>query len=584
MKGHNHALSLRHKLLLTRSFIVSTCIAAFFLQLSLASAGNAKEAQLLQAHDLLETWQRDAAIAINEQLLQSHPHNPSVLQLTARSLHQLGQHQTALALLQKAHAIAQNQNTPIQTLSFESHLRGSSAYADQWQTQNTPHFSIRFGRKDLLVAHYAQDVLEKTYAAIGQALGHLPAESQIPITVEIYPDDRGLASATGLSLVEIQTSGTTAVCKYNKLMITSPLARISGYGWAETLAHEFIHLVVSQKSHNTVPIWLHEGIAKYYESAWSGEPGRGLHHKSFRLLKQAVQNNTLLSLAQMSPSIAKLPSQELAALAFAQVFTLVGYIHTHFGNDAISKILTSMGQHIPLDKALKKHTGYTQEQLEKLWKKDLIQKTQTQDIALEKSIHSQVSRWTRAGTLLNLRQHTDAARIEYAKAWELLQSEQKKSGQEKSGSHRSWPQDLVLGLARTLVATDTHGTNKTKARKVLNDALRIKPGDQDQRLLAARLAIEAQAYTQAMQHLQAVIYRNPFNPNAHSLWAKIYTSLGQSQNAKFERSMAALAQTANDPAIDPALKLQKASKTPIDFKVPKHAGPWLHTLFVSADK
>ena len=68
---------------------------------------------------------------------------------------------------------------------------------------------------------------------------------------------RAASRATSLTIRQIETSGTIAVCKYHRLMIISPLAAASGYSWADTLAHEFIHLVI-QKSRNTVPIWLHE--------------------------------------------------------------------------------------------------------------------------------------------------------------------------------------------------------------------------------------------------------------------------------------------------------------------------------------
>ena len=44
----------------------------------------------------------------------------------------------------------------------------------------------------------------------------------------------------------------------------------TGYDWLDTVSHEYVHLVVSRKSRNTVPIWMHEGLAKYLESRWRG--------------------------------------------------------------------------------------------------------------------------------------------------------------------------------------------------------------------------------------------------------------------------------------------------------------------------
>ena len=49
-------------------------------------------------------------------------------------------------------------------------------------------------------------------------------------------------------------------------MVTSPKAVVRGYDWLDTLAHEYVHFVVGNASKNTVPIWMHEGLAKYLES------------------------------------------------------------------------------------------------------------------------------------------------------------------------------------------------------------------------------------------------------------------------------------------------------------------------------
>ena len=50
---------------------------------------------------------------------------------------------------------------------------------------------------------------------------------------------------------EIETTGTIALSKYNKLMVVSPRATLFGYPWMDTLAHEYTHLVVSRGSRTT---------------------------------------------------------------------------------------------------------------------------------------------------------------------------------------------------------------------------------------------------------------------------------------------------------------------------------------------
>src|SRR6202011_3245409 len=106
--------------------------------------------------------------------------------------------------------------------------------------------------KDSLLASYALEALEKAWAALGDDFGSRPSE---PVRVEIYPEVSDLARVSPLTLKEIETSGTIALCKYNRLMIVSPRALVHGYPWLDTLAHEYTHFIVSRLSRNTVPIW-----------------------------------------------------------------------------------------------------------------------------------------------------------------------------------------------------------------------------------------------------------------------------------------------------------------------------------------
>jgi len=283
------------------------------LALVLVAARPAAASKLDEARDLLEAWQLEDALVIAEQALAETPSDPETWALAAAVQHQRGEHLSALALMDAAVAAGAKDPEGLKAL-----IESSAAYSASFETRETPHFRIRFLNKDEIVATYAEDVLERAYTNIAGDLELLPAERGEKIVVEIYPDARALAGATGLTIHEIETSGTIAVCKFHRLMITSPLATASGYDWADTLAHEFTHLIISKKSRNTIPIWLHEGIAKYSESRWRGKGGE-LSAWSAALLKQALEKKQLVTFEQMHPSMAKLPSQEAAALAFAEV-------------------------------------------------------------------------------------------------------------------------------------------------------------------------------------------------------------------------------------------------------------------------
>ncbi len=123
-----------------------------------------------------------------------------------------------------------------------------------------------------MLVPYALETLEAQRAALLEDLGHAPAGK---VRVEVVNDASELARVSTLSQREIDQTGTIAICKFNKLMITSPKAVLRGYDWLDTLAHEYTHFVVTQAGHNSVPIWLQEALAKYLESRWHGPAGQG---------------------------------------------------------------------------------------------------------------------------------------------------------------------------------------------------------------------------------------------------------------------------------------------------------------------
>ena len=84
-------------------------------------------------------------------------------------------------------------------------------------------------------------------------------------------------------------------------MIVSPRALVAGYPWLDTLTHEYTHYVVTRISHNTVPIWLHEGIAKFEERRWRGPSGGGLTPAMEHLLATGIAHKQLITFERDAP-------------------------------------------------------------------------------------------------------------------------------------------------------------------------------------------------------------------------------------------------------------------------------------------
>lgn len=479
---------------------------------------------------LLEAWQLGPASVLAQELLARSPDEPTSWYLAGRVQHERGEHLSALRLL----SAAAEAGVAIHG-DFLERARGSAAYALDFDEIETAHFRLRYLDKDVVLASYAGPVLEAAYARIGGALGLLPAEGGGKIVVEIYPDARGLAAATGLTVQEIETSGTIAVCKFHRLMVTSPLATASGYDWADTLAHELVHLVISQKSHNGVPIWLHEGIAKYYESLWYGEAGTALEPYSERLLAQAVKRNKLITFAQMHPSMAKLPSQEDAALAFAEVFTMIEYLRGRYGAESIPRLLTLIGDGSSVEKSLVTVFGTSLTNLEAAWRR-YLKRRKFKDVPgaaprpirlvdveataaspmLESIKDKEVHKHARLGELLELRQHSAAAVIEYERAYA------------RAGAR--YPTLLYRLVGAYLDAQNVKG-----ARKVVTTALGAHPGSGDLRMLAGRVALAGQDLSAAKEHFEAARLQNPYNPELHAALVTLYTREGAGDKAAEEQ-------------------------------------------------
>ena len=176
--------------------------------------------------------------------------------------------------------------------------------AGKFKEVKTKHFLFRYAEdKDAILVDYAVNTLEKAYHAIGKDLDYFPKE---PVLVEVFPDAESFCTISTLTKEEIETSGTVAICLFNRVIITSPRLQPRGYQWLDTLTHEYVHYVIMKKTYNRVPIWLHEGIAKYEENRWLENITPKLPVSLESLMAEAVEKDYFITFEQMHPSLAKL--------------------------------------------------------------------------------------------------------------------------------------------------------------------------------------------------------------------------------------------------------------------------------------
>ncbi len=237
-------------------------------------------------------------------------------------------------------------------------------------TSGDGRFSAIFAdQRDEVIAPYLFAALGVGLTNLSEALDVRPT---LPVRYEIYDDPESLALATPLSLKAVYTTGTVGLCKYDKVMQLSPRTMLYGYRWADTAIHELTHLLVTLRGQDRAPVWLQEGIAKLYETRWRRDTPAPLPADRMKILRAAIEDDALITLEQMHPSIALLPSQQDAALAYAEVQTMLEMVWRKGGDAAIRALIDDVAAGLPAKTALATAWGDSFEAFMAAWKADTL--------------------------------------------------------------------------------------------------------------------------------------------------------------------------------------------------------------------
>ena len=193
------------------------------------------------------------------------------------------------------------------------------------------------------------------------------------VRVEIAPDATSFNAISTLSLRDIEETGAVGICKFNKLMIISPRALSFGYRWVDSLSHEYLHYAIVALSNNQAPIWLHEGMARFYETRWrKAVPPKDaaedyLTPANQTLLVQALEKNQFVGFKNMEPSLIHLDTPEQVQLAYAEAASAVDFINQSKGRAGIRELLATLNEK-PTPEAIEKVYGMSFDAFETRWK------------------------------------------------------------------------------------------------------------------------------------------------------------------------------------------------------------------------
>ena len=455
------------------------------------------------------SWRLDEARDTLKEALQTRPEDPATIALLGLVKMHMSDYEGAVSLMRQA----EQAGLPKMMVSELDAAEAARVATDGYAEAISPHFIIRYipGRDQILVP-YAIETLEAAYQRIGDLLGWKPKGR---VAVELYPSAKTLAQVSSLTAEDIENSGTIALCRWNRLMATTPRAVVFGYSWRDTLAHELTHLIIGGASKNTVPIWLHEGIAKFAETAWRGEPGGGISVQQQETLRDAAKKNKLIPFEKMHPSMAKLPTQEQTSLAFSEVFTFIEYLVDQKGWQGMRRVLRLMSEGQSDAEAIETVHGAPLKTLERRWKKTLAtrairrpdgpvkgerklvikDRANTPDDALH-GVSKEGRRFARAADLLYARGRFKAAQKELQKAYDLTESP-----------------IISAKLAMVALGNGDMKAAETAARAALVGA----PNMAGPNVTLAEVLVRAEKPEEAKKALSRAIDINPFDPRIHHL-------------------------------------------------------------------
>jgi len=496
------------------------------------------EVLLVQGRALLEVWDFESADRISRRLIEmtadDEPgsENKSKAHLFRASYHYFnGDYKGA-----RDELLYMATGSDLGEAGLPGLFDRSKRLIEEWdgaREKRSDHFIVRYvPGKDAVLVEPAIETLEKAYAVLIKDLGIEPGA---PVLVEIYPSFEGFQAATNLSAEALEKSGTIAVCKYRRLMINTPRNLLRGYDYRDTLSHEFVHFLIYQKYATAIPIWLHEGLAKYEEERWRGGVGGEMSPTMKSMLASALRENELIGFDRMHPSFAYLETPAQGQLAFAEVNTVIDYLVHTGGWDLVFKLCDELRRTFDYKIAIKRATGKDFGEFWEDWvaharakkyeevpgmeitaleirKGDESFDEVDEDVDEEDLAEGEEWRYVRLGDLLRGRGHFQAATVEYARAREMA------------------PFSLrilnKIGLAHSMAGDHESSIDPLKK------AIEIYPHYSASRVNLGRSYYAMEKYDEAAEAFEAALDINPFNPIPYHPLIKIHNKKGDKNRVK----------------------------------------------------
>jgi tetratricopeptide (TPR) repeat protein len=498
-------------------------------------AGNAKYVE-----KLYDEWHFHDADAALRELVRADPRATHTMVLEGYALFLRGDYDASVKKLAAAieSATADPEAADAAKELHDLAVEARDAVKDH-KEEKSAHFLIRYPPEDAVLVPYALEGLEAAYRALHEDIGFEP---EMPIRIEIYRSPSDLAAVSSLSQAEVARTGTIALCKWARLMVTTPRALSYGYPWIDSMTHELVHYAVSTLTGDRAPVWLQEGLAKFLERRWREPAGGRLAPSMEHLLAKALRSGKLIGFDAMHPSMAKLPSAEDASLAFAEVANAVAYLHSLGQMAALRQAIAKVNEGVDARRAVAETAGGSWADFERGWRAFMIaqhyrtfaaidiptthirkdnaiasRRKPTEDEALSASLKLTAPfRYLRLGNMMLRHDRLRAAAVEYEKGMKASAGQDKDDRKTGGDPATHWVFPVKLG--RIYLALG----EPDRALKALAGVETLYPDLPWPKLIAGQALLAKGDATGAAAALKASLATNPFDPAVHCGLAEAY--------------------------------------------------------------
>lgn len=236
----------------------------------------------------------------------------------------------------------------------------------KFKTVEDEHFILRMDPKEAQI--YGPRLLEMLEHERAQLTAKYEVILPEKTTVEMFAAQKDFAIRTfGLP----GGADYLGVCFGPVVTMNSPATRGEHpENWEDIAWHEFCHTITLTKTHNKMPRWLSEGISVYEEGqanpAWG--PRMTPEYRDIILKNEAVlmggttkpaddkTGGGVTPVSKLSTAFMDPPSSDALLFAYYEASRVVDFIVQKYGMQALNGVLTDLGDDVPINDALAKHT------------------------------------------------------------------------------------------------------------------------------------------------------------------------------------------------------------------------------------